>query len=179
MYTQEYNENHIDNAAEYCEMCGAQLVDGCPDVPNASLGAEAINAIAHMYVADPLAVRILLRKISQPGESSARIATAEKCSKATVLNRLSALRENYPDLSSVLGFKSTASRGQSKQHKRGMSSHYVGVTWRKDRSSWKAQVVVAGRTISLGSYRNEDDAARAYNAGALKHIGSNATLNDI
>ena len=56
-------------------------------------------------------------------------------------------------------------------------SKYRGVYLHKQTGKWRAQVHVKGVGHSLGAYHNEVDAARAYDAGALKWVGENAVLN--
>ena len=55
------------------------------------------------------------------------------------------------------------------------SSPYVGVCRsRSETTPWKAQIWHDGRTHFLGSYVDEEDAARAYDAGARRLRGENA-----
>ena len=49
------------------------------------------------------------------------------------------------------------------------TSGYKGVTFRKDTKKWQSAIMVNGKHISLGSYENKEDAAMAYEAGALKY----------
>lgn len=59
------------------------------------------------------------------------------------------------------------------------SSKYVGVIWDKSRNKWQARITVDKKMFHLERFDKEDDAARAYNEGALKYFGSNAKLNII
>ena len=58
------------------------------------------------------------------------------------------------------------------------SSHYKGVSKQKGRY-WRVQIKFRKNTIYLGCYKNEQDAARAYNVAALKYFGEFAKLNII
>jgi len=42
------------------------------------------------------------------------------------------------------------------------SSKYVGVYWAKYRNKWRSRIVIDGKLICLGSYKNEFDAHLAY-----------------
>jgi hypothetical protein len=57
------------------------------------------------------------------------------------------------------------------------TSRYVGVTLKKGR--WKASIMKDAKTISLGCYGSESEAALAYNVKALQLYGKNAYLNVI
>jgi hypothetical protein len=57
------------------------------------------------------------------------------------------------------------------------SSGYKGVLWHKQRSKWWARIQIKGKQISLGCYRDKDDAARAYDYAALKYFGEFARFN--
>jgi hypothetical protein len=58
-------------------------------------------------------------------------------------------------------------------------SKYKGVVYRKDAKLWRATLTKNWKQISLGYYKTEEEAAVAYNAGALKHFGEFARLNVI
>lgn len=59
------------------------------------------------------------------------------------------------------------------------SSKYKGVSWHKRDCMWRSQIFVNGKTIYLGPYHNEEEAALAYNKAALEHFGEFAKINDI
>lgn len=59
----------------------------------------------------------------------------------------------------------------------GASSRFRGVIWRNDRNKWRAQITVSGKKIYLGFFRDEKDAAKAYDAAARKFFGSFACPN--
>ena len=57
------------------------------------------------------------------------------------------------------------------------SSKYRGVSWYKRRKRWRVQIRYNGTRKHLGFFKNEEDAARAYDAAAKKHHGKFAGLN--
>lgn len=60
---------------------------------------------------------------------------------------------------------------------RNNSSGYKGVYWHKTNKKWHAQIKVNYKTIFLGCFNTKEEAALAYNNGALKHQGEFARLN--
>lgn len=62
---------------------------------------------------------------------------------------------------------------------RNSKSGYKGVYWAKRDRKWKAAICVSGRRVSLGLFDDPVEAARAYNAAALKAWGEYAWLNPI
>lgn len=76
----------------------------------------------------------------------------------------------------------TPSENQKNRTARSMaakSSRYKGVHWRTERERWVAEIHADGRTRRIGSFRSEDDAARAYNDAAMASFGSFARLNEV
>jgi hypothetical protein len=59
----------------------------------------------------------------------------------------------------------------------GSSSQYKGVCWYKNNKKWKAAIMVNRKTIHLGYFADEQSAAAAYNAAAVKYFGEFARLN--
>lgn len=49
------------------------------------------------------------------------------------------------------------------------TSGYRGVTWSKQRQRWVAHLKYNGKTISLGRFKNKEDAARAREEGEKKY----------
>jgi hypothetical protein len=73
----------------------------------------------------------------------------------------------------------TSLRGVKKKNKKGITSDYVGVCWDKSRNKWIASINVRYKSIHLGRFKIEEEAARAYNEAALKYFGESANLNII
>lgn len=57
------------------------------------------------------------------------------------------------------------------------SSKFKGVSWQARDKRWVASIRKERKTRHLGVFRNEEDAARAYDAAARIHFGSFARLN--
>lgn len=75
-----------------------------------------------------------------------------------------------------------ATRSQNLQNSRkrtGCSSIFKGVHWMKDNLKWRAKIKVNGKTLSLGCYSDEKQAAKAYNEAAKLYFGDFAMLNEI
>jgi len=60
------------------------------------------------------------------------------------------------------------------------SSKWKGVFWNNHATKWQAQITFNGKKLKiLDRFDNEIDAARAYNAAAIKYFGEFANLNDL
>lgn len=57
------------------------------------------------------------------------------------------------------------------------SSQYKGVCWSKRDKKWRAMIDFDNKFESLGHYRNEIEAAQAYDKAAQKYFGEFAYLN--
>lgn len=67
---------------------------------------------------------------------------------------------------------------QSFRHKQlNATSKFRGVSWYPRYSKWQAQIQVSGKSIPLGYFVFELDAAKTYNEAALKWFGEFAHLN--
>ena len=96
---------------------------------------------------------------------------------ANTLNRLrKALPGYWPGRSSTQRMK-TANRGHRKRA--GKTSRYVGVSWSHESQCWRAEIRVNYKLVFLGRFDSEEEAARVWNAAALKHRGTKARVNEI
>ena len=57
------------------------------------------------------------------------------------------------------------------------SSRFKGVSYRKDRACWRAQIRINGKVTHLGNFETEGEAAEAYNEAAKAHYGPLSYLN--
>jgi len=63
----------------------------------------------------------------------------------------------------------TTAQNQWNQRPRHGTSQYKGVHWQKQAKKWKAQIIVNNKYHYLGIFKNEIDAARAYNQATLEY----------
>jgi hypothetical protein len=73
-----------------------------------------------------------------------------------------------------------ATHGQNMRNRKlqtGGTSQYKGVVWYAQTSRWQAKIQVDRKTIHLGYFADEIDAARAYDKAACTHFGEFARLN--
>lgn len=59
------------------------------------------------------------------------------------------------------------------------TSGYKGVYWHKRAGKWVSYIKFNGKQRNLGLFMDERDAAKAYNAAAVKYFGDFACLNDV
>lgn len=64
-----------------------------------------------------------------------------------------------------------------KRRQSSKTSQYRGVSWNKDTNKWRAQITAEDRKNHLGLFSSEVDAAKAFDAAALKYYGEFASLN--
>ena len=74
----------------------------------------------------------------------------------------------------------TKSQNQhNKKLQKNNTSVYKGVVWYPKYNKWKAQIMINKKPLFLGYFTIKEDAARAYNAAAIKYHGEFAVLNII
>ena len=66
---------------------------------------------------------------------------------------------------------------RNRRSQRGSSSQYKGVGWYKPAMKWQSYIRVDGKQQNLGLFTSEIEAAKAYDAVALKHFGRFAKPN--
>ena len=78
------------------------------------------------------------------------------------------------------GFSRTADKMTQYGNRRGHKNTYSkfkGVTWHKHKKKWVTQLNVNNNARWLGTFDNEEDAAKAYNQAAKDYYGESAYLN--
>ena len=61
--------------------------------------------------------------------------------------------------------------------RKGLSSKYKGVAWKKEKKKWRVQMHFNGKLIFLGYFKDEIQAAKEYDKAAKKYYGEFAFLN--
>lgn len=67
--------------------------------------------------------------------------------------------------------------GMNRAKIKNTSSQYKGVGWHKATGCWRAYIKINGKVKSLGYYKDEVKAAKAYDEAATKLFGEFALLN--
>ncbi len=67
-------------------------------------------------------------------------------------------------------------RANADGHRNG-SSQYKGVSWHKRAGKWCAQIAFKGRHLYIGTFKDEINAAKAYDKKAIQFHGKYARLN--
>lgn len=79
-----------------------------------------------------------------------------------------------------IGNLRVASRIENNRNRKshsGGSSKYCGVNWKAAARKWVAAIRIDGKRLHLGYFTDELEAARAYDAAAIKHHGEFANIN--
>lgn len=63
--------------------------------------------------------------------------------------------------------------------RRGSTSKYKGVSWYKITKRWRAQIKTEKKTLTIGYFLSEVEAAKAYNEKASELFGEYAYLNEV
>lgn len=82
-------------------------------------------------------------------------------------------------LDNTRGNLRAASHAQNMQNRRpALGRTFKGVTRESPRrNAWRAQIKVGGKNHRIGCFSSPEEAARAYDAAALKHFGEFSRLN--
>lgn len=70
------------------------------------------------------------------------------------------------------------SENMMNQRKTRGTSKYKGVYWNAERKKWMARLKIDKKTIFLGRFLSQEDAALAYNNAATQYFGEFARLNE-
>ena len=68
-------------------------------------------------------------------------------------------------------------RNSEKRKSKKQTSIYKGVEWKKDRNKWRCRIKYNYKSIHLGTFEDEKEAALAYNKKAKELFGEFASLN--
>lgn len=93
------------------------------------------------------------------------------------INPVKSSNDNRIENLQLLNRKQNVQRKVIDYKMRHTTSNYRGVVYRHKRKSFQAQIGVNGRTIFLGMFKSEDEAAIAYDQAAMIYFGRFATLN--
>jgi hypothetical protein len=61
--------------------------------------------------------------------------------------------------------------------KDGSSSKYKGVHWDKSRNKWTTRIKVMYKSVYIGRFDTEEEAAKAYDAYIIQHLADFGILN--
>ncbi|MFA5934997.1 MAG: AP2 domain-containing protein [Candidatus Paceibacterota bacterium] len=76
-----------------------------------------------------------------------------------------------------LRFCTKSQNGMNRKPNRNSKSPYKGAQWDKVQNKWRCAIVVNKKSIYLGVYVNDIDAAKAYDKAAKKYFGEFAYIN--
>lgn len=83
---------------------------------------------------------------------------------------------NHKTLDNTKNNLRICNRAQNRRNSKIMNK-YKGITWHNQARQWMAQITVNYKHIYLGIFKNEIDAAKAYDKAAKKYHGEYAYLN--
>ena len=88
-------------------------------------------------------------------------------------------RDNFAHLNDVVYDMDWESK-RIKDRRSGVGkSKYIGVSWSKVMNKWQCHIMVNYKSIFLGLYDDEKEAAAKYNEACVKYRGDKARLNEL
>jgi hypothetical protein len=91
-------------------------------------------------------------------------------------NTLNNTRQNLR----VCTYSQNSANAVKKKFKTGKpTSDFKGVFYNKQNNNWRCRIQLHGAVKEVGSFKNERDAAEAYNRAAVELFGEFAKLNDL
>lgn len=102
---------------------------------------------------------------------------AETFDKINLFLRGKAAKLNFPEKLSYYLSLDLENFYVTKTTRRKTSSRYKGLTWHRNR--WEVRIIKDKKTIHIGSFKNEKEAAKMYNDKAKELFGEKAELNII
>lgn len=122
---------------------------------------------AGVIVSDPSYLTV---QCNLPSTVSCGISTTAngRVRRLTTNNRIDNLR---------LSTRAENNRNKGKMRTRPTTSRYVGVSYHKGKGKWQAYITCDGKRLHLGTFPTEEEAARSYDAAALRLFGRFARPN--
>jgi hypothetical protein len=87
------------------------------------------------------------------------------------------INNKYNNRRSNLRIASSSLNSHNRTKKKNASSKYFGVSFSKKNKIWMSQIIYKGTHYYLGNFKDEIDAAKAYNKKALELYKEKANLN--
>lgn len=151
-----------DEIGSAAEMLYIRLArDGGMDLVNATDGGE--GAPGHIHTPEHRAATSAALK--------GRMRSPEWCAAISAGKKGVQIGPHSPEA------RTAQSKSQRGRKNLTASSVFSGVCWDASRKKWSARIKPDGKQIFLGRFKNEADAARAYDSAAVKFYGPTAKLN--
>tara|TARA_R110002153_G_scaffold634_1_gene2927 strand:- start:326 stop:823 length:498 start_codon:yes stop_codon:yes gene_type:complete len=88
------------------------------------------------------------------------------CKMNAVVDHINGVKED----NNVSNLQVVSQRENTSKDKRNGSSRYIGVCWDKWNKRWKASIKINGKLNNLGNFRDELEAAKAYQIALLELV---------
>jgi hypothetical protein len=138
---------------------------------------ETVSAVLWQALAVPSGIRYAIRRSTRPGEPwlyMHRLILGLAAGSADEVDHVNG--DGLDNRRSNLRV-ATHAQNQYNQKPRGGTSAFKGVAFDRQTGRWRAKIVLRGRTIHLGRFEDERDAAAAYDVAARDLFGRFARTN--